>query len=309
MHPLVAQAIQAEIGAGERSDLHRVAARLLARDGARPEEVAVHLAQAGGRGDAWAVATLRDAAGRALAQGATETAADWLRRALEEPAPAGQRGALLAELGRAEAALGRPQAVERLRDAVELAASEEEAARNCADLGRALALQGRADAAAEAFERGLEHLDDPGSELGRELRAAWWSAATLVAAMRAEAMRAPEPSLPAAGDPPTAGERELLAQLAMQRAFEGRERDEVVGARRARLGRRRAAQEWSGRRRHLDAGQRGAAGGRRGGARPRGLRGGARRRPAKRVADGLRQRLLLPRLAALRAGSRQRFGG
>ena len=228
VHPLVAQAIAAEIGAGERSDLHRVAARLLARDGARPEEVAVHLAQAGGRGDAWVVATLRDAAGRALAQGATETAADWLRRALEEPAPAGQRGALLAELGRAEAALGRPQAVECLQDAVELAAREEEAARICADLGRALALQGRADAAASAFELGLEHLDDSGSELGRELRAAWWSAASLVAAMRAEAMRAPEPSLPAAGDPPTAGERELLAQLAMQRAFEGRERDEVL---------------------------------------------------------------------------------
>ena len=78
VHPLVAQAIEAEIGAGERSDLHRAAARLLARDGAGPEEVAVHLAQAGGRGDAWAVATLRDAAARALAQGATETAADWL---------------------------------------------------------------------------------------------------------------------------------------------------------------------------------------------------------------------------------------
>ena len=228
VHPLVAQAIQAEIGAGERSDLHRAAARLLARDGARSEEVAVHLAQAGGRGDEWAVATLRDAAARALAQGATGTAADWLRRALEEPAPAGQRGALLAELGRAEAALGRPQAAERLRGAAELAAGEEEAARICADLGRALALQGRADAAAAAFERGLEHLDDPGSELGRELRAAWWSAATLVAAMRAEAMRAPEPSLPPAGDRPTAGERELLAQLAMQRAFEGRGRAEVA---------------------------------------------------------------------------------
>ena len=228
MHPLVAQAIQAEIGAGERSDLHRAAARLLGRDGASPEAVAVQLAQAGGRGEEWAVAALRAAAGRALAQGATETAADWLGRALEEPAPAEQRAALLAELGRAEAALGRAQAAERLRAAAELAVDEEDAARSCADLGRALALQGQPEAAAEAFERGLGNLDDPGSELGRELRAAWWSAATLVAAMRAEAMRGPEPTLPPAGDRPTPGEREILAQLAMQRAFEGRGRAEVA---------------------------------------------------------------------------------
>ena len=228
VHPLVAQAIHADIGAGERRELHRVAAGLLARDGADAELVAVHLMQAGRRGDPWVVATLREAAAQALVQGATEAAADWLGRAAEEPPPPEHRGALLAELGRAEAALGRPQAAERLEDAAELAGGDEEAARICADLGRALALQGHADAAAAAFERGLERLDDPRSELGKELQAGWWSAATLVAAMRAEAMRAPDPVLPAAGEAPTPGERELLAQLAMQRAFEGRGREEVA---------------------------------------------------------------------------------
>jgi DNA-binding CsgD family transcriptional regulator len=228
VHPLVAQAIESEIDAGERSRLHRAAARLLDRDGARPEVVAVHLAAAGGRGEEWAVEILRRAAARALAQGATETAADWLARALEEPPSASRRGGLLAELGRAEAALGRPGAIEHLDDAVELAESGEERARICADLGRALALQGRTDDAAAAFERGLERLEDPASELGKELRAAWWSAATLVAAMRAEAMRAPAATLPAAAETPTPGERQLLAQLAMQRAFEGHERTEVA---------------------------------------------------------------------------------
>jgi DNA-binding CsgD family transcriptional regulator len=227
-HPLVLQALDSEIGAGERGELHRAAARLLARDGAGPEVVAVHLMEAGRQGEEWAVTTLREAAARSLAQGATETAAEWLGRALEEPAPAAPRGALLAELGRAEAALGRPGAIEHLRDAAELAESGEEAARDCADLGRALALQGRAEDAAAAFERGIEHLGDPDSELGKELRAAWWSAATLVATTRSEAMRTPEPRLPADGERPTPGERELLAQLAMQRAFEGHERAEVT---------------------------------------------------------------------------------
>ena len=156
VHPLVAQAVEAEIDVGERGELHRAAARLLDRDGAGPESVALHLIQAGGRGDAWVVSTLREAAAQALAQGATEAAADWLARAVEEPPPAAERGPLLAELGRAEAALGRPRAAESLRQAAELAGAGEEAARICADLGRALALQGRADAAAAAFERGLE---------------------------------------------------------------------------------------------------------------------------------------------------------
>ncbi|HEY1688425.1 MAG TPA: AAA family ATPase [Solirubrobacteraceae bacterium] len=228
VHPLVAQAIHSDIGAGERGDLHRAAAGLLDRDGAEPEAVAVHLVQAGCRGDRWVVSALRAAAARALAQGAREAAADWLARALAEPVPAEQRSALLAELGRAEAALGRPEAVERLQTAAELVGGGEAQARICADLGRALALQGQLDAAVAAFERGLECLQEPVSELRKELRAAWWSAASLLASMRAEAMRAPVPTLPPAGEQPTPGERELLAQLAMQRAFEGRERAEVV---------------------------------------------------------------------------------
>ncbi len=228
VHPLVARAIHADIGPGERGGLHRAAADLLAGEGAGPEVLAAHLAQSARQGDPWVVSTLRAAADRAVAQGASGAAADWLSRALDEPAPKEERGQLLVELGRAEATLGRAAAPERLAEAADLVEDRDQAALVCRELGRALLVQGRPEEAAAAFERGVQGLDDPGAELHKELRADWWSAASLMEGLRDEARRAPAPPLPADGERPTPGERGLLAQLAMKRAFEGDAKDEVA---------------------------------------------------------------------------------
>jgi ATP/maltotriose-dependent transcriptional regulator MalT len=62
---------------------------------------------------------LRDAARRALAQGAPTTAVTLLRRALAEPPPLGEHGGVLLELGIAELISGDPRAAERLGYAIE----------------------------------------------------------------------------------------------------------------------------------------------------------------------------------------------
>jgi DNA-binding CsgD family transcriptional regulator len=74
----------------------------------------------------------------------------------------------------------------------------------------------------------LEQLQDSDPELGRELRAAWWSVASLQVSLRSRARRAGALVLPSTGQRPTSGERQLLAQLAMHRAFEGAAHDDVL---------------------------------------------------------------------------------
>jgi DNA-binding CsgD family transcriptional regulator len=221
-HPLVVRVVYDDLAAGERSELHLRAAHMLARDGFEPQRVAMHLLAGGRRGDPWAVDALCAAARSAQAQGASEAAADYLARALEEPPAPEQRAWLLSELGRVEATLGRASAAERLLAALDIATDAQERARLLFELGRALTVAGELMRAADSFEAGIAELDDPSSELGRELRAAWWMAARTDTRLRARVAAAGEPDLIADGQEPTPGQRQLLAQLALQRAFEGR---------------------------------------------------------------------------------------
>jgi DNA-binding CsgD family transcriptional regulator len=98
-HPVLAAAVEDGMSATDRALAHDRAARLLADDGAPAELCAVHLLHTVARGEPDTVETLRRAAGQALDRGAPETAAVYLRRALEEPAPAAARGPLRLELG------------------------------------------------------------------------------------------------------------------------------------------------------------------------------------------------------------------
>ncbi|HEV2814738.1 MAG TPA: AAA family ATPase, partial [Solirubrobacteraceae bacterium] len=66
VHPIVRAAVYAEIEPGDLASAHRRAARLLAAEGARPDEVAVHLLATEPAGDAEVVTTLREAARRAV---------------------------------------------------------------------------------------------------------------------------------------------------------------------------------------------------------------------------------------------------
>jgi len=97
-HPLVRNALYSELPAGERADAHARAAGLLRDRGASPEQIAVHLVASTARGDGETVETLLDAARRALADGAPQSAVAYLTRALREPPAAERRAAVLEPL-------------------------------------------------------------------------------------------------------------------------------------------------------------------------------------------------------------------
>ena len=99
--------------------------------------------------DAWVVSRLVAAARGAAHSGAPETAAVYLRRALQEPPPAADRPGLELELGMAEASAGLSTWPARLQAALESATDD--TARVAAALVLALAL-GRAQRSAQAVE-------------------------------------------------------------------------------------------------------------------------------------------------------------
>jgi DNA-binding CsgD family transcriptional regulator len=119
LHPLVRAAVYADLGPSARTRDHARAARLLAAEGAAPDRVAAQLLRCQPAGDAWAYDQLVGAARLASARGAVETAATYLSRALDEPAPQDQRADLLLELATAEAKGSDPvPAIEHLREAL-----------------------------------------------------------------------------------------------------------------------------------------------------------------------------------------------
>ena len=121
-HPVVQTAILEDQPAGTRAVLHARAARLLAEEGVSGEVVCAHLMHAAPAGEGWVVDQLLRTASAALDDGAPESAAALLGRALAEPPSAGQRVRVLSELGRAEALGPDPAgAVEHLRAALGMA--------------------------------------------------------------------------------------------------------------------------------------------------------------------------------------------
>lgn len=223
-HPLVAAAVYDDIPAAERGESHLMAARLLEREGATPEDVASQLLPAGCHGDPRVTAALCAAADHALARGAPAAAAIYLDRALREPPDAGERARILMELGRADSTLGRPEAEQRFAAALELASDPSERARIWLERGRALATRGDHPGAAAACEAGLQELDAE-AELVHELRAVWWMSARLEPG---SSPKMPDLGLEASEGELTSGQRQLLAQLALERAFAGEHSDTLV---------------------------------------------------------------------------------
>jgi DNA-binding CsgD family transcriptional regulator len=129
VHPIVAAAIRESLLAGERHALHARTAGLLAEAGAPASAISVHLLALEPAGDAGVVATLVEAAEHALGEGAPESAARLLERALAEPPEPGVLPHVLLALGEAEHVLDRPSATERLREAHRLGADPRERAR------------------------------------------------------------------------------------------------------------------------------------------------------------------------------------
>ena len=136
--------------AAPRAERHGHAARLLAEDGADPDRVAAQLLLAAP--EPWAVEQLRTAARTALARGAPENAAAYLRHSLLSANDFGVRAALLRELAAAEAALQDPAAIAHLQEAQRLTDDPRRSAEIAGDLIELLVYAGEWDAAVSAID-------------------------------------------------------------------------------------------------------------------------------------------------------------
>ena len=206
-HPLLASAVYADVGAGERAALHRRAAEILLAEGIASERVAAHLLPSAGSGEAWVVDVLCAAAARALEAGAPESAASYLRRALEEPPAAEARAGVLRRLGLCEAAIGLPTAIARLEQALEAGVADAERAHTLLDLGRARASNGRHAEALSAFRASAEIAGADG-RVAAEARAEATALGLLAPAPRVALLDASAPSPPQG---PAGVDRERLA--------------------------------------------------------------------------------------------------
>ncbi len=159
VHPLLRDAVEAELLEHRRAALHRRAANVLERSGATAERVAAHLLAAPPEGDSGASATLVAAAQTARARGDTEVAVRFLRGALSEAASFPDRPRAVLMLGLLEAVLMDPAAEARLREALAVCAAPDERAAAAKTLGTTLMLARRGDEATALLERVHAELD------------------------------------------------------------------------------------------------------------------------------------------------------
>jgi DNA-binding CsgD family transcriptional regulator len=172
VHPLVRDGIYSELSSSQRARGHRRAAELLAEQPGAKARVAEHLLVSEPTEDRWVVERLVAAARAAAEEGAPESQALFLCRALAEPPASGDRAALLLALGVAEASAGLPDWHEHLQQAVEAAPDPAAAAEAALVLGDALSGAQRYPEAVEVLDRAATTLGAPRSELGLQLEAA-----------------------------------------------------------------------------------------------------------------------------------------
>jgi DNA-binding CsgD family transcriptional regulator/tetratricopeptide (TPR) repeat protein len=173
-HPLIAGTLYTSLPAGERALQHADAAALLAGERADPERIGLHLLRTEPAGDAATVETLRDAARRAGARGAPQSAAAYLRRAVAEPPPdAADDADVRLELGLSLAAYMDPDAydLDLLHEAVAVAATPVQRGAIALSGARALGLIGRFDRAFALCRQGLEQAEAYPAELRERLEA------------------------------------------------------------------------------------------------------------------------------------------
>jgi DNA-binding CsgD family transcriptional regulator len=214
VHPIVRRSIYEELSGADRAQAHRRAARVLAEQPGEGERVAQHLLVTEPAGDAWIQERLVQAASAARQQGALETEAAFLRRALVEPPPQDDQAALLLDLGMAEASAGLDGWAEHLKRAIDAAPNAVAAADAALVLAHALGRAQRFAESVEVLDRASSALEPDHSELALLLEAA-----AIVSAMNNPAIA---PTLPrrrqvlrerAAADP--AAPPEILAAAAL----------------------------------------------------------------------------------------------
>jgi DNA-binding CsgD family transcriptional regulator len=226
-HPLLASAVYADVGTGERAALHRRAAEILREEDIAPERVAAHLLPSPGTGEGWVVDILSDAASRALTLGMPESAASYLRRALEEPPAQAARSAILRQLGMCEAATGLATATGRLREALTAATDDRDRAQTLLALGRALASAGRHEEALEVFDDTVA-IADADAHVAAQAEAESQALALLDPDRRARLLEAPATTQGSADGSSLRVQRTLLAARCMRQAMVGEPREEVL---------------------------------------------------------------------------------
>jgi len=169
VHPIVRAAIYDELPPGERSRLHRKAARLLTDEGAEIDAVAAQLLASEPAGSPEVIDQLRQAAAGALRRGAPEDAVAYLTRALDEGSGRELRARLSLELGMAEQHAGKPAMIGHFRDAQRLSADR--VLRNTAalELASVLALTGQWAEPIAVTEAALTDLGDGDPDLALRL--------------------------------------------------------------------------------------------------------------------------------------------
>jgi DNA-binding CsgD family transcriptional regulator len=216
-HPIVREAVYADIGPRERAQAHARAVGILDAHGASEERIAAQIAEADPASDPARVELLRRVAADALARGAPTAAAASLGRALAEPPPLGSRAAVLLELGSVEYRVARPEAVDHLTAAVELIQDPELLAGAVRWLGLALTMAGDSDRAVEAIEPVIDAVEPVDRELALLLEAELAAHAQEASVeRRAPAAKRLERYADLRGATPA--ERLVLASLAFERA-------------------------------------------------------------------------------------------
>ncbi len=202
-HPLIATAVRADLSDFARARAHREAAALLAAEGAPLREVAAHLLATRPDADPWVLATLREAAARAVAQGDPAAASHLLARAVAEPPPAERRGEVLLELAEAEALAGDTTAAGHVEEALAALPAGPARGRALRSLGRIRFAAGEHAVAAGALEEALGALDAEGAE-GQAILGEYLTINRFQAPLMAAAVRRLGPIVEAtrAGDPP-----------------------------------------------------------------------------------------------------------
>jgi DNA-binding CsgD family transcriptional regulator len=165
VHPLVRNAVYSDLPEATKSKAHRQAADLLARDGAEPERIAIHLLATDPAADRGVVETLRAAAGRALERAAPEAAVAYLRRALAEPPIPDLRPDLVRLLIRAQLRAADREGFEELHGSGEFAqliAEPQRLLSSVDELATALYTWGRSEEMAALLERATAAAIDVG---------------------------------------------------------------------------------------------------------------------------------------------------
>ena len=216
-HPVVREAVYADIGPRARRRQHARAATILAGRGASEERVAAQIVESEPAGDPVRVELLRRVAAAALARGAPAAASAWLRRALAEPPRPEDMADVLLALGSAEVRLGSTDAADHLTEAVELADEPALLGPAARQLALALSVSGRTDQSVDVLESAIAVVEPVDRELSLLLQAEVASHAQQASPeIRGPAARrlARHEDLP--GETP--GERLVAASLACERA-------------------------------------------------------------------------------------------